>query len=331
MSGAFRTSLPEPPTGYHAAVQRILPVGLFGAGLLFSLSPWASPASALALGIVLTVGLRAHWPSWGGGLSGPLLRTGVVLLGFCMSFKEVVDTGVGGLLVAAVTIVGTMGVGFLVGHRLGVSQRVSLLISAGTAVCGGSAIAAVASVIGALHGEIAVALGTVFVLNAVALYLFPALGGWLGMEPEAFGLWSGIAIHDLSSVVGAASQYGDPALQVATAVKLSRTLWIVPLVLALSFWSQRIAGGEKRPRLQIPYFVLFFLLASLSRDWVPGVAALSPVLGQLAGALLTAALFVIGTGIRVEMLRQVGWRPMVQGMVLWLFISVAALGATVLG
>ena len=144
-------------------------------------------------------------------------------------------------------------------------------------------------------------------------------------------MWSGIAIHDLSSVVGAASQYGESALQVATAVKLSRTLWIVPLVLALSFWTQKTAGTGARTRVGVPFFVLFFLLASLSRDWVPGVAELSPVLGGVARALLTAALFVIGTGIRLEALRSVGWRPMAQGVLLWVFISVAALGATVLG
>ncbi|MDA8019709.1 MAG: putative sulfate exporter family transporter [Thermoanaerobaculia bacterium] len=310
---------------------RFLPLGLLAAGLMFSVSPWASPAVALALGIGLSLAVRASWPSRKDRLSGPLLRTGVVLLGFRMSFGEVVATGFDGLVVAVVTIIGTMGLGVLVGRRLGVGQRVSTLISAGTAVCGGSAIVTVASVIGATHSEIAVALGTVFVLNAVALYLFPALGGWLGLEPEAFGLWSGIAIHDLSSVVGAASQYAEPALQVATTVKLSRTLWIVPLVLALSLRTHRAGRGEGRPRLKVPYFVLLFLLASLSRDWVPGVAEFSPVLGQLATALLTAALFVIGTEIRVESLRQVGWRPMAQGLAVWVFISIAALVAVALG
>ncbi|MEM1180497.1 MAG: putative sulfate exporter family transporter [Acidobacteriota bacterium] len=294
-------------------------------------SPWASPAIALAVGIALTLALGSAWPAWGSQLSGPLLRAGVVLLGFRMSFGEVIDTGAEGLLVAAVTIVGTMGLGYAVGRRLGVGARVSTLISAGTAVCGGSAIAAVASVIGAAHGEIAVALGTVFVLNAVALYLFPVLGEWLGMAPDAFGLWSGIAIHDLSSVVGAASQYGDDALQVATAVKLSRTLWIVPLVLALSVWQKRAGDGGHEARFKIPYFVGLFLLASLSRDWVPGVEAVAPALGQLAGGLLTAALFVIGTSINPQALREVGWKPMVQGLTLWVFISVAALASTAWG
>lgn len=330
MASSLQASESDPARQHPAGPRRYLALGVFVAGLLFALSRWASPASALALGIALTVAFRVSWPSWGSQLSGPLLRTGVVLLGFCMSFREVVATGADGLAVAAVTIVGTMGLGFVLGRRLGVGSRVSALISAGTAVCGGSAIAAAAAAIGALHGEIAVALGTVFVLNAVALYLFPVLGGWLAMEPEAFGLWSGIAIHDLSSVVGAASEYGESALQVATAVKLSRTLWIVPLVLVLSLWTQRTAGTETRPRVRVPYFVLFFLLASLSRDQIPGVAELSPALEQIARALLTAALFVIGTGIRLEALRQVGWRPMAQGVLLWVFISVAALGATVL-
>ncbi|MEO1365809.1 MAG: putative sulfate exporter family transporter, partial [Acidobacteriota bacterium] len=167
-----------------------------------------------------------------------------------------------------------------------------------------------------------------FVLNALALYLFPVIGEWLGMAPDAFGLWSGIAIHDLSSVVGAASQYGDDALQVATAVKLSRTLWIVPLVLALSLWRRRSGEGGEGGRVRIPYFVGLFLLASLSRDWVPGVEMMAPALGEVAGGLLTAALFVIGTSINPHALREVGWKPMAQGVALWLFISVAALAST---
>ncbi|MEO1083150.1 MAG: putative sulfate exporter family transporter [Acidobacteriota bacterium] len=306
-------------------------LALFVAGLAFSFTPWASPAIALAVGVVLTLGLGTAWPAWGAGLSGPLLRTGVVLLGFRMSFGQVIETGVEGLAVAAITILGTMALGFAVGRWLGVGRQVSTLISAGTAVCGGSAIAAVATVIGAAHGEIAVALGTVFVLNAVALYLFPVLGEWLGMAPDAFGMWSGIAIHDLSSVVGAASQYGDEALEVATAVKLSRTLWIVPLVVALSLWRQRGGDQGHTARIKIPYFVGLFLLASLSRDWVPGVEAAAPTLGRVAGGLLTAALFVIGTSIRPQALREVGWKPMAQGVALWLFISVAALASTALG
>ncbi|MEO1368898.1 MAG: putative sulfate exporter family transporter, partial [Acidobacteriota bacterium] len=187
------------PTGSTAAapstVKTTAALVLFAAGLVLSFTPWASPATALALGVVLTLGLGTAWPAWGTALSGPLLRTGVVLLGFRMSFGQVIETGADGLLVAAVTIIGTMGLGFAVGRWLGIGRQVSTLISAGTAVCGGSAIAAVAAVIGAAHGEIAVALGTVFVLNALALYLFPVIGEWLGMAPDAFGMWSGIAIH----------------------------------------------------------------------------------------------------------------------------------------
>lgn len=299
-------------------------LGLFAAGLLFALFSALSPAVALALGILLSLACGSAMPPWRGKLSGLLLRFGVVLLGFRMSFGEVMETGAEGLLTAAVTIVGTLGLGYLIGRYLGVGGRVSTLISAGTAICGGSAIAAVATVIGAVEGEIAVALGTVFVLNAAALYLFPALGEWLNLAPESFGVWAGIAIHDLSSVVGAATEYGPEALPVAITVKLSRTLWIIPLVLLLGL-RLREAGQEGATRIKMPLFVLFFLLASFSRDWIPGVESVAPTLGRIAGSLLTAALFVIGTGICPRSLRRVGWKPMAQGILLWVFISGAAL------
>lgn len=302
---------------------------LFGVAFLISLSPWTSPAGALALGIVLALvaeASRLHNPLATGGsaYSGSLLRSGVVLLGFGMHLPLVLAVGRDGAVLAALTIVGTMALGFGLGRLLGVGGATSTLISAGTAVCGGSAIAAMAAVIGAAQGEIAVALGTVFVLNALALYLFPWLGQLFGMDAEAFGLWSGVAIHDLSSVVGAASTYGEDALQIATAVKLSRTLWIVPMALVAAAWLKQ-RGSTGSVQVKPPYFIALFLVASVCRTYVPGVEAWAPLLTMVAKCLLAGALFVIGAGISPSALRRVGWKPMAQGVVLWIFISAAAL------
>ncbi len=306
----------------------------FGAGFLFALSPWASPALALSLGIAMALVLANPFSSIGSRVSGSMLRIGVVLLGFGMSLPKVLEVGRDGAVMAAVTIAATMLLGFALGKSLRVDARTSTLISAGTAVCGGSAIAAMAAVIGAVEGEIAVALGTVFLLNAVALYLFPMMGELLNMAPDVFGMWAGVAIHDLSSVVGAASQFGADSLQIATAVKLSRTLWIVPLAFVATAWIRATQDGAQDgakaggSRIKPPYFILLFLLASVSREIFPAVDTVAPTLALAAKAFLTAALFVIGAGISPAALRQVGWRPMVQGLVLWMFISSAALGGT---
>lgn len=304
----------------------------FGLGFLFALSTWASPALALALGIASALCLENPFRSLGRAWSGRLLRFGVVLLGFGMSLPMVLTVGRDGAWMAALTIAGTMALGLAVGGRLGVDARTSTLISAGTAVCGGSAIAAMATVIGAAEGQIAVALATVFLLNAAALYLFPWIGEALQMAPDAFGMWAGVAIHDLSSVVGAAALYGPESLQIATAVKLSRTLWIVPLAFVAAAWIRR-AGQDPdgtRPKIKPPLFILLFLLASLSRELVPAIEPFVPTLQMSAKAALTGALFLIGAGISMTDLRKVGRRPMIQGVVLWIFISSVSLGATLL-
>ena len=192
------------------------------------------------------------------------------------------------------------------------------------------------SVIGVAEGEITVAMGTVFILNAVALYLFPVLGHAMGMSQAQFGTWAGVAIHDISSVVGAASHYGLSALQTATAVKLSRALWIIPVAFGAAYafrpgkhliesTTTNTAPAEK-PKVKVPWFVGFFLLASVLRSYVPGVAAAAPTLSHTATIGLTLTLFLIGAGLSAPTLRSVGWRPLLQGVVLWVFISVASLG-----
>jgi uncharacterized integral membrane protein (TIGR00698 family) len=211
-----------------------------------------------------------------------------------------------------------------IGRWLGIASKTSTLISAGTAICGGSAIAAVGSVIGVAEGEISVAMGTVFLLNAVALYLFPPIGHALHMSQTQFGTWAGVAIHDISSVVGAASRFGLPALQTATAVKLSRALWIIP-VSAAAAAVFRGDASEKRKPLQIPWFIGLFLLASVTRSVFAPVAACAPTLSFLATRGLTFTLFLVGAGLSATTLRAVGVRPLIQGVVLWAFISVLSL------
>lgn len=245
------------------------------------------------------------------------------MLGFGMDLPTVLRAGSQGALFAAVTISGTLLLGWWLGRRLSIGARASALISAGTAICGGSAIAAVGSVIGAEEGELSVAMGTVFILNAVALSVFPALGHALGLSQTQFGTWAGVAVHDISSVVGAAATYGASALQVATAVKLSRALWILPLSLAAAYAFRQQTGG--RSAVKVPWFIGFFLLASVARSSAPAVAAAAPVLARAATVGLTLTLFLIGAGLSAQTLRSVGWRPLLQGVLLWLFITVASL------
>ncbi|MEO7919898.1 MAG: putative sulfate exporter family transporter [Thermoanaerobaculia bacterium] len=300
---------------------------LFVLAALLSLSPWGSPAAALALGALLALLVTNPFASAGQKASKPLLQTCVVLLGFGMELTIVLRAGATGILFAAATILATLVLGTLLGRALSVARRTSLLISAGTAICGGSAIAAVGSVVGAGQGEMTVAIGTVFILNAVGLYVFPMLGHFFHLSEVQFGTWAGVAIHDISSVVGASSLYGPLALQTATAVKLSRALWIVPIALGASFAFRDLKTGETQPRGkgQVPWFIGLFLLASLSRSFVPAIASLSPVLSQVARLGFTLTLFLIGAGLSRETLKAVGWRPLAQGVMLWIFISVVSL------
>ena len=299
------------------------------------LTPWASPPIALTIGAVLALTCENPFAHLGKAWSGRLLQACVVLLGFGMDLPVVLKAGANGAVFAAATIAATLTLGWWLGKALHILPKTSALISAGTAICGGSAIAAVGSVIGVAEGEITVAMGTVFILNAVALYLFPVLGHAMHMSQAQFGTWAGVAIHDISSVVGAASHYGLSALQTATAVKLSRALWIIPVAFgaAYIFCPGRGASGTpedataaEKPRVKVPWFVGFFLLASVVRSYVPGVAAVAPMLSHTATVGLTLTLFLIGAGLSARTLRQVGWRPLLQGVLLWVFISGASLG-----
>jgi uncharacterized integral membrane protein (TIGR00698 family) len=290
----------------------------FIAILLFCLTPWCSPPLALALGLVLA--LTIGHPFRTAKLTKLLLQISVVGLGFGMNLQKVVQAGRAGILFTIATILGTLLLGYAIGRAMNISRGTAHLISSGTAICGGSAIAAVGPVIGASDEEMSVSLGTVFILNAIALFAFPVIGAALHLTQTQFGVWAAIAIHDTSSVVGAASSYGPEALQIATTVKLARALWIVPLTIGTAF-----AFRNKSAKITIPWFILFFLLAAVIRTYVPEPAIVWDSLVRLARVGLTVTLFLIGASLSRRSLAAVGVRPLILGVVLWILISAAGL------
>jgi uncharacterized integral membrane protein (TIGR00698 family) len=307
--------------------------GIALAGFLFALAWWGSPPTALLAGILYALLSGRSLPRWNHSLAKWLLQACVVLLGFGMNLPEVLRLGQSGAVFASITIGSTLVLGYGLGRGFGVGKKASLLIASGTAVCGGSAIAAVSAVIAASEVEIAVSIGTVFLMNALALYLFPAAGHWLHLSQTQFGLWAGVAIHDISSVVGAGICYGPDALLAATAVKLSRTLWILPLTLGLALglrWQQRAPESPARfpPRkAPIPWFIGAFLLASLLRSSVPTLAASAPQITAFAQRGMVVALFLIGRSLSLSALRAMGWRAIATGCLLWLLTSLGSLWA----
>ena len=292
--------------------------------LVFCLSPWASPPLALALGLALAQTVGNPFVARTKVLTSKLLQFSVIGLGFGMNAHAAVRAGQEGLLFTVASIAGTLLLGYLVGRWLGLGRRVVHLISCGTAICGGSAIAAVGPVLGAKDEEMSVALGTVFVLNALALFAFPPIGHALHLSQHQFGLWCAIAIHDTSSVVGAAAAYGNEALEIATTVKLARALWIIPVALGTA-----LAFRQKGVKITIPYFILGFVLAMLFNTYVPAARALGPLMVTLAKTGLTATLFFIGAGLSNSVLRVVGLKPYALGVVLWVVIASASLYAIV--
>jgi len=292
---------------------------IFFLGLLLSATGIVSPPLALALGLVFGLAFTHPYTAATRKWTKLLLQGSVVALGFGMNLHEVVHAGRSGFVYTALSITFAILVGLTAGKLLRVRGRTSYLITAGTAICGGSAIAAVAPIIDADHEETAVSLGAVFILNSVALLIFPLLGWMLHLSQQQFGLWSALAIHDTSSVVGATARFGPAALVVGTTVKLARALWIVPLCLATAMLRRSHA------RIQWPWFILFFCLAALINTYVPALAPANHVL-HLAGKLgLTATLYLIGTGLSIATLRQVGFRPLVQAILLWLIVGITSL------
>jgi len=292
---------------------------LFAIGLFFCLTPWATPPLALLAGLIFGAIATHPYKSGSRTLSKVLLQSAVVGLGFGMNLQQVLHAGASGFVYTAMGIAFALGLGTLLGRLIAVRPRAAFLISTGTAICGGSAIAAVGPITGATEDEMSVSLGTIFVLNSVALLTFPTIGLWLKLSQTQFGLWAALAIHDTSSVVGASAKYGAVALAVGTTVKLARALWIVPL----SVVTAAVKGAKTR--IQWPWFILFFCLAAVANTYFfPGARAYQFLSG--AGRLmLIITLFLIGASLSPATVRRVGPRPLLQGVVLWIIVAVTSL------
>lgn len=298
--------------------------GFIKAGFILAVvlcaTPYVSAPVALVGGFLFTLFFGHPYAKLSHKVTNLLLKASVVGLGFGMNVESALHVGREGLGLTVASITMVLVLGYVVGGWLKMPRKSSHLVASGTAICGGSAIAAVAPAVDASEKEISVSLGVVFLLNAVALVLFPFLGNLLGLTQHQFGLWSAIAIHDASSVVGAASAYGNEALEVATTVKLARALWIIPVSLLSAFLFK-----SKGKKISIPWFILFFILAMLANSYLPGVSTLAPAITTVSKAALVVTLFLIGAGLSVEKIKSVGWKPLILGVILWITVSVFSL------
>jgi len=292
---------------------------IFALGLILSFTGRLSPPVALTAGILFGLSFTHPYISESRGIARILLQSSVVALGFGMNLHEVLKAGRSGFIYTALGISFALVVGLALGKLLQVRGHSSFLITTGTAVCGGSAIAAIGPILQADEEEMAVSLGTIFILNSVALLIFPPIGNALHLSQSQFGLWAALAIHDTSSVVGATAKYGAQALVIGTTVKLARALWIVPLALATA------ALKHHRSGIQFPWFILFFLLAAVLNTYVRALGHITPSLFTLGRLGLTATLFLIGSGISRATVKKVGWRPLLQGVLLWLGVGLTSL------
>lgn len=289
---------------------------------LDGVSSLATPPAVLFIGLVFALVFGQPCPAFNKKMSKILLQYSVVGLGFGMNLHASLASGKEGMAFTAISVAGAMLIGVFFGKKLlRADTETSYLISAGTAICGGSAIAAVGPVIKAKDSSMSVALATVFVLNAIALFVFPPLGRLLELTQQQFGMWAAIAIHDTSSVVGAGVAYGEEALQVATTVKLTRALWIIPLALATALIFK--TEGKK---ITVPWFILFFILAVIANTYLLGnFPQIGQTVSDAARKGLTLTMFFIGASLSGKTLRQVGLKPLALGIALWVIISAASL------
>lgn len=286
---------------------------LFLALVALSFSPLISPPIALLLGI-LFVNLFGKVLETDDFVK-KLLQYSIVGLGFGINLKTAIEAGSQGFLFTVSTIILVMVLGMILAKIFRIDKTIAQLISAGTAICGGSAIAAVSPILKANSKQTSVALGIVFVLNAVALFIFPEIGHYFNLSQNQFGIWSAIAIHDTSSVVGASSKYGSEALQIATTVKLARALWIIPLAFIISIFT------KSEGKIKIPYFIGFFVLAILAGTYLPFLKNFNHYISDFSRDLLKVALFLIGAGLSLQNLKNIGLKPLLLGIILWLLIS----------
>lgn len=300
----------------YTAIEKTIFIGL----ALLSLFPFISSAIALILGIIYAQIFQNPYVKQSEKATGLLLKISVVGLGFGMNIESALSAGKEGFIITVFSLLFILISGYLIGKKLKIDKKISFLISAGTAICGGSAIAAISPVIKADEKQISVALGIVFILNSLALLLFPIIGHALELSQVDFGLWSAIAIHDTSSVVGAAAKYGDKALEVATTVKLARSLWIIPV----AFLSTLIFKN-KGTKVKLPYFIGFFILAMILNSYFSIIGLISPYIVEISKSMLTLTLFLIGTSLSYKKVKSVGIRPFLEGVGLWLLISLSSL------
>ncbi len=279
-----------------------------------------SASIALLLGIFIGIVFTNPFPKQTKVIIKYLLQISIVGLGFGMNFTKVMEAGRDGFVFTLLTISFAMGIGYLLGMFFKVERVISHLISCGTAICGGSAIAAVSQSLKADDNQVSVSIGTVFILNAIALFIFPPIGHYFNLSQQQFGIWSAIAIHDTSSVVGAASKYGNDALMIATTVKLARALWIIPVVILTS-----IIFKNKNSTWNFPWFILFFVIASVMNSYLKLPSELTTDIVTVAKTGFCITLYLIGTGISIGAMKKVGARPMLQGVTLWVIIIAVSL------
>ncbi len=291
----------------------LFPFGAFGL-------PQITAPIALLCGLIFAFIFPNPCPKFNKKTSKYLLQVAVVCLGFNMNLQESLKSGSEGMLFTVVSVVGVMCLGVLLGYWLHINRKTAYLISSGTAICGGSAIAAVGPVVKADENEMAVSLGVIFILNSIALFIFPPLGHLLDMTQQQFGTWAAIAIHDTSSVVGAGESFGEEALQIATLIKLTRALWIIPLAFVTMFIFR-----DKTAKISIPWFIFIFVLAMIVNTYVPLPEWFVTAMVWIAKRGMVLTLFFIGASLSLASVKSVGVKPLLQAVVLWVVISVSSL------
>lgn len=287
---------------------------------VFGVSDFMTPALALFAGLVFALIFPMPFPKFNKKGSKYLLQASVVGLGFGMNVVTALKSGSEGMMFTIVSVIGVMAFGILIGMWMHLNRKTAYLISSGTAICGGSAIAAVGPVLKADDHEMAVSLGVIFILNAIALFIFPPIGHYFGMTQAQFGTWAAIAIHDTSSVVGAGDAYGAEACQIATLIKCTRALWIIPLAFATMF----IFRDKKGSKISIPWFISLFVAAMVVNTYCGIPSAVSDTIVYISKKALVVTLFFIGAGLSVGMVKKVGIRPLLLAILLWIIIGVSS-------